>query len=177
MKHIPNLLTLLRLFMIPFYFYVFYSGHEQATYYALLVFIVASITDVLDGYLARKYDVVSKFGTVAAPFADKVMQVSVLYSLSAASFLKNWFFWIILVKELLQITLGVIMINMKPKMIMPANVFGKVTTVLVFLTVILAVFKVSGIVVIQAIVAILAVITFIQYAYHFLVGLQERKAA
>lgn len=176
MRHIPNLLTLLRLFMIPFYFVVFYSGSEQATFYALIVFVVASMTDVLDGYLARKLDVVSKFGTLADPFADKLMQVSVLYSLSDAAFLKEWFFWIILVKEILQIALGTFMISMKPKMIMPANIFGKVTTVLIFLTIILAVFEVSGIVVLQTIVAVLAIVTFCQYAYKFMLGLQERRA-
>uniref|UniRef100_UPI00359F6646 CDP-alcohol phosphatidyltransferase family protein n=1 Tax=Jeotgalibaca porci TaxID=1868793 RepID=UPI00359F6646 len=68
MKHVPNLLTLLRLFMIPIYLLVFYMESPNALQYALFIFIGASFTEVLDGYLARKYEVVSKFGIVADPF-------------------------------------------------------------------------------------------------------------
>ncbi|MDE1547634.1 CDP-diacylglycerol--glycerol-3-phosphate 3-phosphatidyltransferase [Jeotgalibaca caeni] len=175
-KQLPNLLTILRLLLIPFYFIVFYSGSENATFQALLVFIAASITDVLDGYLARKYEVVSKFGTVADPFADKLMQISVLYTLSDADYLENWFFWIILVKEFSQIALGAVMVSMKPRIIIAANVFGKATTVLVFLTIILAVFEVPGINILQIIVTTLAIITFSQYALRFSQKLQKRKA-
>lgn len=176
MKHIPNILTFIRLLLIPVYFIVFYSGNEHALGQALAVFIIASFTDVLDGYLARKYDVVSKFGTVADPFADKLMQVSVLYSLSNVELLEKWFFWIILVKEICQIVLGIIMVSMKPKMIISANVFGKMTTVLIFVTIVFAVFTLPGSYMIQIVTAILAAITFTQYAYHFIMGLQERKS-
>lgn len=177
MKHVPNILTFIRLLLIPVYFMVFYSEAEHALLLALAIFVVASITDVLDGFLARKYQVVSKFGTVADPFADKMMQVSVLYSLSDISMLEKWFFWIILVKELCQILLGIIMVSIKPKMIMSANIFGKTTTVLVFVTIIFAVLSLPGATIIQFITAVLAIITFTQYAYHFLMGLKERKLA
>lgn len=176
MKHIPNLLTLLRLLMIPLFFFVFYSGNENATIQALIVFIVASATDVLDGYLARKYEVVSKFGTIADPFADKMMQISVLYTWSDANYLKDWFFWIVLVKEVLQILLAAIIVNMKPRIIIPANIFGKVTTVLVFVMIVLAVFEPPGIFVMQVVVSILAIITFTQYAYRLVQELEKRRS-
>lgn len=174
MKHVPNLLTLLRLFMIPIYLWVFYMNHPNAMVNALYVFILASFTDVLDGYLARKYDVVSKFGIVADPFADKMMQVVVLYSLYDLGFLEVWFFWIILVKEVLQILLGLWMVSLTPRIIVPANIFGKMTTVLVFTTIILAVFKFPGLFWLQAGVGILAVITFTQYVFQFYNKYQER---
>lgn len=143
--------------------------------WALLVFVLASMTDVLDGYLARKFEVVSKFGTVADPFADKMMQLSVLYTLSDANYLKNWFFWIILVKDIFQILLAAIIVNMKPRIIIPANIFGKATTVLLFVTIVLAVFRMPGIVMLQGLVSVLAIITFIQYAFRFMQELQKRK--
>lgn len=174
MKHIPNLLTLLRLFMIPFYLLVFYMDHKNAMMYALYIFITASLTDVLDGYLARKYNVVSKFGIVADPFADKMMQVTVLYTLYDYGYLERWFFWIILVKEVFQILLGLWMVSLKPRIIVPANIFGKTTTVLVFATIILAVFQFPGIFWLQVIVAVLATITFVQYAYRFYGKYQQR---
>lgn len=166
MKHIPNLLTLLRLFMIPFYFMVFYSGRPNALMESLYIFVAASITDVLDGYLARKYQVISNFGKVADPFADKAMQLSVLYTLSDANYLRDWFFWVILVKEALQIGLGGILVSRRPRIIVPANKYGKATTFLVFLTVILAVFRVPGIQYLQVFVAGWAILTFVQYAIH-----------
>lgn len=175
MKYIPNLLTLLRLFMIPLYFVVFYSGNPHSTMQAMYIFILASATDVLDGYLARKYNVVSKFGTVADPFADKMMQVSVLFTLSHVGYLENWFFWLILLKEAAQISLGLVMVSMRPRLIISANVFGKATTVMVFVTIILAVFQVSEIRLIQIGVSILAVITITQYAYRFVRELEKRK--
>lgn len=173
MKHIPNLLTLLRLLMIPFYFTIFYSGRPNALTESLVVFVAASITDVLDGYLARKYEVVSNFGKVADPFADKVMQLSVLYTLADARYLLDWFFWIILVKEALQIGLGAILVSRRPRIIVPANKYGKATTFLVFLTVILAVVRVPGIHYLQVFVAGWAIFTFLQYAYR--VGRRLRK--
>lgn len=176
-KQIPNILTVIRLLMIPFYFMVFYSDLENSLTWALFVFVLASITDVLDGYLARKFEVVSKFGTVADPFADKMMQLSVLYTLSDADYLKNWFFWIILVKDIFQILLAAIIVNMKPRIIIPANIFGKATTVLLFVTIVLAVFRMPGIVMLQGLVSVLAIITFIQYAFRFMQELQKRKMA
>lgn len=176
-KQIPNILTVIRLLMIPFYFMVFYSDLENSLTWALFVFVLASITDVLDGYLARKFEVVSKFGTVADPFADKMMQLSVLYTLSDANYLKNWFFWVILVKDIFQILLAAIIVNMKPRIIIPANIFGKATTVLLFVTIVLAVFRMPGIVMLQGLVSVLAIITFIQYAFRFMQELQKRKMA
>ena len=175
MRHGPNLLTLLRLFMIPIYLVVFYMETPNALQYALAIFIAASVTDVLDGYLARKYDVVSKFGVVADPFADKMMQVTVLYTLYDSGYLEVWFFWIILVKEVLQIALGIWMVSLKPRIIVPANIFGKATTVLVFLTIILAAFQFPGILWIQVVVGLLAVITFSQYMMKFYEKYQARK--
>ncbi len=175
MKHVPNLLTLLRLFMIPIYLLVFYMESPNALQYALYIFIAASFTDVLDGYLARKYEVVSKFGIVADPFADKMMQVAVLYTLYDTGYLEVWFFWIILVKEVLQIVLGVWMVSLKPRIIIPANIFGKATTVLVFLTIILEAFQIPGIFWMQVVVALLAIITFSQYMLKFYQKYQARK--
>ncbi|UJF16167.1 CDP-diacylglycerol--glycerol-3-phosphate 3-phosphatidyltransferase [Jeotgalibaca sp. MA1X17-3] len=175
MKYIPNTLTLLRLLMIPFYFVVFYSDHPDSVMQAMYIFILASVTDVLDGYLARKYDVVSKFGMVADPFADKMMQLSVLFTLSHLNILENWFFWFILFKEALQIGLGLVMVSMKPRMIIPANIFGKITTVMIFITIIIAVLDFSGAFFIQVVVNILAIITVTQYAYQFIKELKKRE--
>lgn len=165
---LPNILTLVRLVLIPVYLLVFYLENPSAHFIALILFILASFTDVLDGYLARKFDTVSKFGKLADPFADKLMQLSVLYTLVDAVYIAKWFFWIILTKETLQILLGLFMLRLKPPIIIAANKYGKATTVLIFLTIILAFFRVPGVYFLQMIVAILALITFFQYVIKFI---------
>lgn len=166
MKQVPNILTSIRLIMIPIYFQVFYSDQPNALRNALIIFILASITDVLDGYIARKYDAQSKFGAIFDPLADKLMQLSVIYTLTDAGYLTSWFFNIILTKEILQMLVGGILAGSKKRLVIPANYFGKATTVLIFVTIILSVFDLGFIKQLQTLVLVLAVITIAQYAYH-----------
>lgn len=177
MKRVPNILTLIRLFLIPFYLMVFYSDAAHPVRWAMIIFLVASLTDIIDGYIARKYDAITKFGQVADPFADKVMQISVLYTLMDIGYIENWFFLIALIKDGLQIVLGVALLNVEPKIIVPANVFGKATTVLIFATILLSLFRLPGLVYLQLFVGGLAVITFSQYAYHVSQAWKKNKSA
>lgn len=176
MKHVPNILTSIRLLMVPIYFQIFYSNQPNALRNALFIFILASITDVLDGYIARKYNAQSNFGAIFDPMADKLMQLSVIYTLTDANYLNDWFFKIILAKEILQILVGGILAGSKKKVIIPANYFGKATTVFIFITIILSVFDLPLMNQLQTIVIILAVITVGQYAYHALKALNQQRA-
>lgn len=78
MLNIPNILTLFRLLLIPVFLWLFYSGLESARFWAALVFVLAAITDALDGYLARKLEQSTPFGAFLDPVADKVMVVMAL---------------------------------------------------------------------------------------------------
>lgn len=73
MWNIPNLLTVIRLFLIPVFIICFYSDLEWNRFWAALVFCLAAITDALDGYLARKLQQSTAFGAFLDPVADKVM--------------------------------------------------------------------------------------------------------
>ncbi|WP_445767551.1 CDP-diacylglycerol--glycerol-3-phosphate 3-phosphatidyltransferase [Rheinheimera sp.] len=89
MWNIPNLLTLFRLFLIPVFILCFYSGAENARFWAAFVFWLAAITDALDGYLARKLEQSTPFGAFLDPVADKVM-VAVALVLIAADSASLW---------------------------------------------------------------------------------------
>jgi CDP-diacylglycerol---glycerol-3-phosphate 3-phosphatidyltransferase len=89
MWNIPNLLTLFRLFLIPVFILCFYSGVENARFWAAFVFWLAAITDALDGYLARKLQQSTPFGAFLDPVADKVM-VAVALVLIATDSLSLW---------------------------------------------------------------------------------------
>ncbi|MDP2713224.1 CDP-diacylglycerol--glycerol-3-phosphate 3-phosphatidyltransferase [Rheinheimera sp.] len=89
MWNIPNLLTLFRLFLIPVFILCFYSGVENARFWAAFVFWLAAITDALDGYLARKLEQSTPFGAFLDPVADKVM-VAVALVLIAVDSMSLW---------------------------------------------------------------------------------------
>ncbi|MBQ4812421.1 CDP-diacylglycerol--glycerol-3-phosphate 3-phosphatidyltransferase [Pseudoalteromonas luteoviolacea] len=85
MWNIPNTLTTFRLFLIPVFAVVFYLPYTWAFFAAAFIFWLASITDILDGYLARKLNQSTPFGAFLDPVADKVM-VSVALVLIAAHY-------------------------------------------------------------------------------------------
>ena len=71
--NLPNKLTMLRIILIPVFMVVLYWGFPGANYVALAIFIAASFTDMLDGKIARKYNLVTDFGKFADPLADKML--------------------------------------------------------------------------------------------------------
>mgnify|MGYP001231689000 FL=1 len=75
---IPNQLTLLRILLIPVFIVVFYLPYEQSNIFACGIFILAAVTDILDGYYARKLNQVSSLGVFLDPVADKLMVAVVL---------------------------------------------------------------------------------------------------
>lgn len=125
MKHIPNLLSTFRIFLIPLYIYYIV---QLETISAGLILIVSAFTDILDGYLARTYGWITQLGKVLDPVADKLTQTAI--SLSFIFLFKDYIllFWIIIVKE------GILMIGSAYLMkqgikLKGARWFGKVGTV------------------------------------------------
>ena len=77
--NVPNVLTIIRLFLVPVYIAVFALGWR---YVALGVFLLASFTDLLDGRIARKYHLITDFGKLMDPLADKVMVLTAMFSMA-----------------------------------------------------------------------------------------------
>ena len=75
---IPNQLTLLRLLLIPVFIVVFYLPYSHSNLFACVIFILAAVTDILDGYYARKLNQISSLGVFLDPVADKLMVAIVL---------------------------------------------------------------------------------------------------
>jgi len=130
MKYVPNTITLLRLLMVPVFAAIYFSGTQNAKIYALAVFLVAGLTDVLDGYLARKYKVVSVIGIVFDPLADKMMQLTALACLAFNRVIPFWTFWVMLVIEGVLILAGIYLYFNAEKDVVPAGKLGKAATVL-----------------------------------------------
>jgi len=100
-EQIPNVLTIGRILFIPLFILILTLGHSQGSHLlATIIFAVASITDYLDGYLARKWNVVSNFGKFADPMADKLLVMSAFIMLIELGMAPAWVVAIIICREL-----------------------------------------------------------------------------
>ena len=89
--NIPNLLTILRIFAVPiFIIFASYDVVTGSNYIALFVFVLASLTDLLDGYLARKNKQVTNFGKIMDPLADKLLVITALLCLLENNMVSVW---------------------------------------------------------------------------------------
>jgi len=130
MKYLPNAITIMRLFLIPVFIWIFFSDIPHNYVWALAVYLLAGVTDMLDGYLARKYDVVSVVGIVLDPLADKLMLLTALACLMVAGILPIWALTVMLIIEGVQIISGIVLYIHPRQDVIPANKFGKAATVL-----------------------------------------------
>lgn len=97
--NIANQLTILRVIMIPFFMYFLLLGTDMGMIIALVLFAAASFTDFLDGYLARKYNLITNFGKFMDPLADKLLVTSALIGFLELGELNSWVVMIILSRE------------------------------------------------------------------------------
>lgn len=132
--NIPNMLTIIRLILVPVFLIVFFSQISGATIIAILVFLAAGLTDVLDGFLARKYNMITKWGSILDPLADKLMSITVLVSLTAKNLMPVWVLYVIGIKEVMMITGGIMLF--KKGTYVPAQAYGKISTVLLYISII-----------------------------------------
>lgn len=167
MKYIPNILTSIRFGLVPLFVLCFYSGRLSAYLEALVVFLIAGVTDVLDGYIARRFNLITPLGTVLDPLADKLMLLTALFCLYLDGHLPLIVLLIIIAKEIVMIFAASILYYKKEKTVLPANRLGKAASLLFFITVALILLElpnlltntVLGIAVIMKIVAFIGYIT------------------
>jgi len=131
MRHIPNILTVIRLFLVPLFVILFFA---VAPIVALPISWLAAITDVLDGYLARRNGWISRFGKILDPIADKLMQGALLFSLVIGGYLP-WLFAVpFVLKELAQGVCGFLMFRRR-RVVVVSRWYGKVALTLFHLAV------------------------------------------
>ena len=104
--NVPNALTMLRMALIPVFWYLMMADQLYA---ALAVFVAASLTDIADGYIARKFDLITDFGKLMDPLADKLMVISMMTSLAIKGIAPWAALAIILAKEATMVTGGLIL--------------------------------------------------------------------
>ena len=123
-RYIPNLLSVVRLCLVPLFAYIFFLDYPQHVAAAILIFFLAGATDVLDGWIARRNGWVSNLGKVLDPLADKLMQCTVLICFYIKEIIPIWLMLLYVGKELLVLA-GSLFVFRRQKVVVKSNFFGK----------------------------------------------------
>ncbi|MGM0396259.1 MAG: CDP-diacylglycerol--glycerol-3-phosphate 3-phosphatidyltransferase [Bacillota bacterium] len=140
---IPNLITVFRIILIPVYLIVFFSDMDNKVFVLGMIFMIAGISDVLDGYIARRFNLVSKFGSALDPFADKMMSFTVLVTFTLIGLIPVWILVPMIIKELVMIAGGILLYLKHGKAVIPANKYGKIATFSLYAAVLSIVFNMN----------------------------------
>lgn len=138
-----NFLSLLRLVMaVPLWYLLDHLGDPGMRLIIFSVCIIAAATDILDGYLARKYDQVTEFGKIIDPLADKVAVGVIIIKLFAIGEIPLYYFLMIILRDLL-IFIGGIFVSRILGRVLPSNVLGKITVLNIGIVILLIVLGIS----------------------------------
>ncbi len=126
--NLPNKLTILRIVLVPVFVVVILSNcfGDNSRWVALAVFIIASLTDLLDGKIARKYNLVTNFGKFMDPLADKMLVCSALICLVDLGRIYSWMVIIIVVRDF--VISGFRLVAAESGKVIAANYWGKFKT-------------------------------------------------
>ena len=131
LKHVPNALTIIRFLLIPVIVISIFNGDYII---AFIFFTVSGITDIADGCIARKFNLISNFGKLMDPLADKLTQIATIASLTLKDIIPIWILAIVLLKELIMIA-GASFLYGKD-VVVYSKWYGKLATVLFYLAIV-----------------------------------------
>lgn len=125
---LPNIITTVRILLMPLFIFLFFSKGFAAKFSALCVFLIAAISDYIDGRLARKYGMISEFGKFLDPLADKILVLTTLFLFTEIKefYIPMWLILLIASREIFITGLRIFFI--KKKRPMKTSIFGKIKT-------------------------------------------------
>lgn len=105
LKHVPNILTLVRFILIA---PIVIAIANEEFILAVAILTISGITDVLDGWIARKFNFITDFGKLMDPFADKATQIAILVTLAVKGIIPFWILAVVVIKEFAMISRSII---------------------------------------------------------------------
>ncbi len=135
--NLPNVLTIFRIFLVPLFMFFLLTRIQYGNYLAAGVFIMAAVTDSLDGYIARRRKQVTKLGIILDPLADKLLITSALISLVQLGQVAAWVAVVILGREFA--VTGLRAVKAEEGIIVPAGILGKLKTLSQIVAIILVI--------------------------------------
>ena len=170
LKNIPNVLSIIRICLVFVFVALFFNDKIIAS---LIIFLIAGATDIIDGYLARKYNWITGLGKILDPVADKLMQCTVLVCLCIGQYIPMWFAAIYFLKELCTLLMGFIVIKRRSVTVV-SRWYGKFAVCLFYATIaasvlfsdFFAIHRVLG-VIIYIPSMFFAIFSFVAYCKHY----------
>lgn len=126
---IPNILTMLRILFVPIFIYLYLNGYHFAS---AMMILLCGMTDFLDGYIARHYNQISELGKALDPFADKLLQLAIVFCLIFTIKHMIWLFLLFVIKEASMLICW-ILLKKKGGYMNGAQWFGKISTAVFYL--------------------------------------------
>ncbi|MBE6593538.1 MAG: CDP-diacylglycerol--glycerol-3-phosphate 3-phosphatidyltransferase [Ruminococcaceae bacterium] len=171
LKNIPNILSIIRIILVFVFVAVFFVADSPV--WALIIFLTAGATDIVDGYLARRFNWITNLGKILDPFADKFMQCTALICLCIKSFVPLWFVLVFLVKELATLITGLLVIKRR-SVVVVSKWYGKAAVCLFYLAIFICIVFRTFLeenpivsIIMFATVAIFAMLAFTGYVKHY----------
>ena len=168
--NLPNKLTVLRVILIPFFvvsMMIENGANQTFRYVAAAIFIIASLTDMLDGKIARKYNLVTNFGKFMDPLADKLLVCSALICLIELNALPAWMVIIIISREF--IISGFRLIASDNGVVIAASYWGKFKTTFQMVSVVLLILDIPALAFVTTICVwialLLTIVSLVDYIY------------
>lgn len=182
MKNVPNILSAFRLILVPVFIAVFLTDYPNRVIFALFIFLFAGATDVVDGYIARKYQCISILGKILDPVADKLMQIAVIVCLYIKAIVPPWLLAIVVLKEIAMFIGGCVVIKTK-HVVVVSSWFGKAAVCVFYLGVCyfiigshLNYIGTLDVIIISVIMGICAISAFVMYVYKYTKQINDLKA-
>lgn len=178
MKYIPNLLSFIRLALCPVFIWAFFNLSPVE---AFVIFGIASLLDIIDGFIARKFNAITVLGKIIDPVADKVLQLSAVVCFTVQKIIP-WFVVVVLGLKELTMLIGGGIISKKKKNVVYSNTYGKIASFITSVS-LCAMFFVEGgflepvripVYVLLYVAVILSVISMVQYGLIALFGKEAR---
>ncbi len=170
MRHIPNILSFARLALAPYVFVL--QTHRQYTR-VLWLFAILGITDVIDGFLARKFKATSRLGAYIDPLADKLLQSGMFVVLAVTGVIEKWLAVVVLGRDVLILSVAGALYLWTKRRTFPPSPWGKISTFVQIVFVMFAVGELAGIVnstpvmLLKWLVVVLVVVSTLDYAKIF----------
>ena len=175
--NLPNKLTVLRMVLVPFFVasLLMSATNDSLKWLALALFVIASLTDFADGYIARKYNLITNFGKFMDPLADKILTVSGMICLIELGRIPSWIVVIIVAREF--IISGFRLIAAENGVVIAANYWGKFKTTFQMIMIILMIMNIPQLQIVTDIVmwialalTIISLVTYINANKQVLAG-------
>ena len=165
---LANYLTITRIIILPLFLVLFFSNYVHNNITAGLVLIISSLTDFLDGYVARKYDQTTHLGRLLDPLADKITVIAVFIAFAVKDLLSLEIIMIIVAREFVVLIGSIIMYFSEEDIISPSKI-GKLATFLLYISALAYIFDVQGL---KTIIFVAVGMTLISGAHYSLKAVQ-----